>query len=167
MKKLLTFFFLLFLLVKCQNTAYAQEPHVIYIPKIHLFLPLETSPIINGQWDINDQKTAFYGQHSALPGEAGTTVVFAHAKNGLFANLVLLRTNDTITLANKTSVFVYTITNHELLYPDDISFIKTQEKNTLAIFTCFGRNDTKRIVYFGELVKVAPFPKLNPIVYEL
>lgn len=147
--------------------AFADEPKAIYISKLNLYLPIQTSPIIDGQWQINEDKTAFFGEHSSLPGQMGTTIVFAHAKNGLFANLALLRTNDTITLVNKTSVFVYTITNHELLYPDDISFIKTQKKNILAIFTCFGKNDTKRIVYFGELVKIAPFPKTNPIVYKL
>lgn len=147
--------------------AFADEPKAIYISKLNLYLPIQNSPIINGQWQISDEKTAFYGQHSSLPGKAGTTIVFAHAKKGLFAYLPLLKTEDSITLATKKSIYVYKIKYHKFLYPEDLSFIKTHGENMLAVFTCFGKNDTKRIIYFADLVKISPFPKINPVVYKL
>lgn len=171
MKLLFTVFLFSLLTFISTGQSYASEanlnPQVIYIPKLSLFLPVQTSPIIDGEWQINEDKTAFFGEHSSLPGQAGTTVVFAYAKIGLFAHLVLLKPKDTITIATKTSIFVYKITRNYLVYPQDISFIKTEGENKLAIFTCFGKNDTKRIVYFGELIKTAPFPKTNSIVYSL
>lgn len=165
MKKI--FVILLFLFTVFPKTTYAQEPQILYISKLSLYLPIKISPIINSEWQVNEDKTAFFGDRSSLPGKTGTTVIFAHAKKGLFDHLPLLKNGDTITLAAKTSIFVYTIHNRQLLLPEDITFIKTDGKNMLAIFTCFGKNDTKRIVYFADLIKVAAFPKVNPVVYKL
>lgn len=139
----------------------------IYIPKLRLSLPIQTSEIVNGQWQIDTRKTAFYGRGSSLPGNPGTTVIFAHAKDGLFDYLPLLSKDDTITISSNIAVFVYAITNRRLVNPKDLTFLQTEGENVLAIFTCFGQNETKRLVYFGKLIKTAPLPKINNTLYQI
>lgn len=143
------------------------EPQYISIPRLRLFLPVEQAQIIDEQWILSDKKTAFFGSGSALPGTSGTTVIFAHARNGLFAQLALLKTGDTIVITSKDSAFIYSIESEQLVTPLETDFIKTDGENTLAIFTCFGALDQKRIVFLGKLSKITRIPKISNTLYHI
>lgn len=138
-----------------------QTPKSIYIPKLNLFLPLQTAPVKNDEWVLNEQKTAFFGEGSALPGKTGTTAIFAHAKKGLFGKLPLLKKDDTIIVFSDTTGFQYKIKEKQLVEPNNLSFLNYNRNNQVALFTCFGKDDRKRILYTAGLITSKPISNLK------
>lgn len=138
-----------------------QAPKSVYVPKLNLFLSLQTAPIKNGAWVLNDEKTAFFGDESALPGKTGTTAIFAHAKKGLFSELPLLKKGDSILVFSDTKVFRYEIREKQLIEADNLSFLGQNKNNQVALFTCFGKNDEKRIVFTADLITSKPISNLK------
>lgn len=139
----------------------------IYIPSIQLHLPLVVAPIRDEEWQIGEEKTAFFGEGSARPGAKGTSVVFAHARLGLFANLPALLENDLIFVFSNNRVYQYSVTGREIVTPETTEFIKTHGKNDLVLFTCIGENDTHRILFFSKLIKKGKVPSLDDTLYQI
>lgn len=139
----------------------------IYIPSLSLSLAVTLAPMKNGEWQMKDTKTAFFGENSAHPGKSGTTVIFAHAKDGLFANLPLLNNDDKIAIIGKNNMYMYKIISHQLVSADETSFITRHGKNQLALFTCFGADNEKRIVFIGDLIKTTPSSNFYTRLYTL
>lgn len=144
-----------------------QMPKYIYVPKLNLFLSLQTAPIKNNEWVLNEQKTAFFGEGSALPGKKGTTVIFAHAKKGLFSKLPLLKKGDVIMVFSDAKVFRYIIREKQLVNIDDLSFLDYSKNNQVALFTCFGKNDEKRIIFTADLAQETFNLKLDNTLYQI
>lgn len=144
-----------------QSIKEVQVPKYIYIPRLNLSLSLQTAPIKNGAWVLNEQKTAFFGQGSALPGKTGTTAIFAHAKKGLFSELPILKKGDSILVFSDTKVFRYEIREKQLVEVDNLSFLDYSKNNQVAIFTCFGKNDEKRILFTADLITSKPISNLR------
>lgn len=142
-------------------------PEKIYIAKLHLFLPVTFSPIQKGEWLLTEEKTAFYGEGTASLGEEGTTVIFAHARNGLFSKLPLIKTGNAIGVISRNTLFLYTITNKKLILPHEVDFIRLSGNNQLALFTCYGFNDLHRIVFFADLVKKIDMKDLDNNLYQI
>lgn len=136
-------------------------PKYVYIPKLNLFLSLQTAPIKNGVWVLNKEKTAFFGDGSAPPGEAGTTAIFAHAKKGLFSKLPILKKGDSILVFSDAKIFRYKIKERQLIKTNDLSFFNQSKNNEVALFTCFGKNDEKRILYTADLIESKPISNLE------
>ncbi len=139
----------------------------LYIPKLSLFLPISIAPLIDDEWKINEAKTAFYGEKSSLPGMPGTTVIFAHAKKGLFATLPRLTKDDVVSILTDSQVFVYKIKESQVIAPEEVSFLRKHGDNTVVLFTCSGQNDTKRIVLFGNLFTTLAIPVPNYNLYQI
>lgn len=144
-----------------QLTKKIQTPKSIYIPKLNLFLSLQTAPIKNNEWVLNEQKTAFFGDGSALPGETGTTAIFAHAKKGLFSELPILKKGDSILVFSDVKIFRYKIKERQLTDADNLSFLGRKTNSQLAVFTCFGKDDRKRILYTADLITSKPISNLK------
>ncbi|MBI2033399.1 MAG: sortase [Candidatus Levybacteria bacterium] len=148
----------LFLLIQGSSQLFSsssqiiQESYTISIPSLRLSLPLTYAPIKNGQWVVSNQKTAFIGEGYAEPGKRGVTVIFAHAKNSLFAKLPLLREKQTVIIYSDTFTYTYKIQERKIILPSNVSFLRENSTtNTLMIFTCFGKDDTYRILYKATL----------------
>ena len=139
----------------------------IHIPSLSLSLDVTLAPRKNGEWQMTNAKTAFFGEASAHPGTSGTTVVFAHAQDGLFANLPMLNNDDKIALVTDNTVYVYNILFHQVVSADETSFITRRGKNHLVLFTCFGIDDKKRIVFIGNLIKRMSLPNLHTPIHTL
>lgn len=139
----------------------------IYIPSIQLYLPLVVAPIRDEEWQIGEEKTAFFGEGSARPGTKGTSVVFAHARLGLFANLPEVLENDQIFVFSNNRMYQYSVTKQEIVTPEATEFIKTNGKNDLVLFTCIGKNDTHRILFFSKLIKKGAIPSLGDTLYQI
>lgn len=139
----------------------AQTPKSIYIPKLNLFLSLQTAPVKNDEWVLNEQKTAFFGEGSSLPGKKGTTAIFAHAKKGLFSELPILKKGDSILVFSDAKIFRYIIREKQLVNIGDLSFLERNKNNQVALFTCFGKNDEKRILFTADLITSKPISNLK------
>lgn len=142
-------------------TKEVQQPKYVFIPKLNLFLSLQIAPVKNNEWVLNEQKTAFFGDGSARPGEAGTTAIFAHAKKGLFNELPILKKSDSIIIISDTTIFHYKIKEKQLVEPNNLSFLDYNRNNQVALFTCFGKDDRKRILYTADLITSKPISNLK------
>ena len=140
-----------------------EEPEYIRIPTLKINLPIEISRIKDDEWLFTDKISAFYGEKSAYPGMKGTTIVFAHARQGLFALLPVLKEKNMIVLKTKNMMYYYQVSEKKIINPSDVSSLskESNNKNVLAIFTCYGFGDAKRIIFFAPLQIAIP---LNNII---
>lgn len=145
----------------------SKVPKHLFIRRLNLSLPLETAFIQNGEWQVTDKKTAFYGDKSVLPGASGTTVIFAHAKNNLFAQLPLLKKEDKIFVFSDKSLFVYRVRERHIIDPDSVDLLVSSGNNTLAIFTCFGTSNARRILFLADLKETIELNGTNSILYQI
>lgn len=136
-----------------------QVPAFVEIPSLQLVLPVEVAQLQDDEWIMTDDKAAFYGQDSAFPGNPGITIVFAHARQGLFAGLPLLKDNNVIVLQTKDTLYFYQVEERKTISPLQVDFLTAGTKNrenVLAVFTCFGPGDEKRLILFAPLKQSIP-----------
>lgn len=141
------------------RTLPTEKPEFIQIPSLSLILPMQTARIQDDQWLITETPAAFFGEKSAFPGTPGTTIVFAHARQGLFADLPVLHPDNIIVLQTHTMLYFYQIKEKKIIDPTDVGFLSKpteSHQNMLVVFTCYGKADTKRIVFFAPLRGIVP-----------
>lgn len=128
-----------------------ETPIRIIIPSVSIDIPVKTAKITNGYWEIFNNE-ASYGSGTAPPGSIGNTVIFAHTRDGLFANLKKLKIQNKIYVFTKSKWFTYEVKNiHEVL-PNDISVIQNYNDETLTLFTCTGFLDSKRLIVTSKRI---------------
>ena len=123
----------------------ADTPNRIAIPAIKIDLPVVKAPVVNGYWQLSNT-TASYGEGSGYPGIAGNTVIFAHARVGLFYNLKNANIGNIIYVYTKNKKYIYRVTQITAVYPDQTDVIAPTKVDTLTLYTCTGFYDQKRLV---------------------
>ncbi len=134
-----------------QSKALENIPVKILIPKADIDLKVTPSKVVDGYWELSET-TASYGLGSGLPGSKSNTVIFAHAREGLFFNLKDVKLKDTIYVFTKNKWYQYKVNKITAVFPDQKEVIEPTKKETLTLYTCTGFNDEKRLV-------VAAIPK--------
>jgi len=130
----------------------AEVPIQIIIPSLGLNLAITPASVVNGTWEVSDTAASF-GTGSAVPGETGNTVVFAHARPGLFQPLRQLKVADSIFLLTASHWYRYSVAEIFEVTPDQTEVIYPSETPLLTLFTCSGFSDSRRLV-----VKAVPQP---------
>jgi LPXTG-site transpeptidase (sortase) family protein len=120
-------------------------PVRVVIPNAKIDDSIVVAKIINGYWELSEN-TASYGQGSGLPGQKGNTVVFAHARPGLFYNLKDVKINDEVYLFTKDKWFKYKVNKITAVYPNQVQIIAPTKNETLTLYTCTGFYDEKRLI---------------------
>lgn len=133
-----------------QAATISQQPLKIIIPSAEINLPIETAQIAYNTWEVSNNAASF-GQGTTLPGNLGNTVIFAHARDGLFGSLPLAKTGDMIYIFTAHSWYAYQITDILIVSPTDIGVIKQSEGAELTLFTCTGPQDSHRLVIKATL----------------
>lgn len=123
----------------------SQVPSRIVVPHVSIDLPVVEAPVVNGAWKLSDT-TASHGVGSALPGEDGNIVIFAHARPGLFLSLRDIKPSQTIYVLTADHWFVYQVTQTKEILPSQIEVIAPTSHETLTLYTCSGFLDSKRLV---------------------
>lgn len=121
------------------------SPVRILIPKADIDLSVTDSKIINGYWELSET-TASYGLGSGHPGEKGNTVIFAHAREGLFYNLKDVKIQDTIYVFTKDKWFKYKVNKITAVFPNQTEVIEPTKSEVLTLYTCSGFFDEKRLI---------------------
>jgi len=121
------------------------DPERIIISTAGIDLPVITAEIAFNTWEVSET-TASYGKGSTVPGNIGNSVIFAHARQGLFGALDQVKPGDQIHVFTKYDWFVYTVTELMVVLPEDTDVIKKRERSELTLFTCTGVNDSHRLV---------------------
>lgn len=120
-------------------------PVRIIIPKTDIDLKVIPAQIVNGYWELSET-TASYGLGSGHPKHASNTVIFAHARKGLFYNLKNVKTGDSIYVFTKNKWYRYKVNKITAVYPNETEVIQPTKKETLTLYTCTGFSDEKRLV---------------------
>jgi len=120
-------------------------PVRILIPHANIDLPIVSAKVINGYWELSET-TASYGLGSGLPGAPGNTVIFAHARIGLFYNLKDVKIGDTVYIFTKNKWFRYKVNKITAVYPNQTDVINPTKTQVLTLYTCTGFADEKRLI---------------------
>ncbi len=126
----------------------------IYIPNINVFLPIEIASVKHEEWTISNRKVAFLGENSAPIGSNGTTAILAHAKNKLFGLLPTLPKGGKIVIASHNKLYLYETLTKEFKEPTDVQFLAQQNQPLLALITCYGTENKKRLVVYARFLKI-------------
>ena len=144
------------------ETEVTAEPRRILIPEIGIDLDVEVSEIVNGYWEVHEDK-AGWGMGSGVPSEIGNQVIFAHARKGLFGSLDEIKVNSKVYVLSEKTVEneggtnfwnEYEVTEIKEVYPNQTEVIKpVEDKEILTLYTCSGFNDNKRLIVIAEPVE--------------
>ncbi|HYM65322.1 MAG TPA: sortase [Candidatus Sulfotelmatobacter sp.] len=121
------------------------DPLRILIPKRDIDLPIIDAKVVDGYWELSET-TASYGLGSGHPGQKGNTVIFAHARQGLFYNLKDVVLGDTIYVFTKDKWYRYKVSKITAVYPNQTDIIAPTKTEVLTLYTCTGFNDEKRLI---------------------
>ncbi len=132
-----------------QSSAEDQIPTRIIIPSVSIDLPITIAPLKNGYW-IPSETTASFGEGSSLPTGNSNTVIFAHAREGLFLPLRNVKEQDTVYVMTANSYVSYTIETITEVKPTDVYTVKPTDDKRLTLFTCSGFLDQKRLLVVAK-----------------
>jgi LPXTG-site transpeptidase (sortase) family protein len=126
---------------------------LLTIPKINLVVPIG-----EGVSDLTMQYTVAHFQNTALPGQAGNCVIAGH-RNYLwgehFNRLDELEVNDKIVLSYNQKNYTYTVTNKQVVNPEDIWVLDQTSDPQITLITCTPiRIATQRLIVNGTLTQI-------------
>lgn len=120
-------------------------PKRIVIPALGIDIKVEKAPIINGYWQVYDDK-AGWGEGSGFPGQSGNQVIFAHAREGLFLPLQSIKVGEIIYVLTDLNWYSYEVYERKEVSPNQTEVIEPTEDEILTLYTCSGYKDTKRLI---------------------
>lgn len=126
-------------------------PIRIIIPSAAIDLPVKVSHLISGVWELSDD-TASFGEGSSSPDEPGNTVIFAHARPGLFLPLKEVKLKDYIYVMTKASWHQYEVSDIREVSPSDTYVVRQTMEKRVTLFTCSGFFDSKRLVVVAKAI---------------
>lgn len=152
------------------NTSVGPEPKII-IPKINVDAPVVygAAPDVNSQRVAMEKGVAHFAVAgaSALPGQAGNTVLAGHSSNDafaaggykfIFAQNEKLQKDDVIYVNYEGTRYTYKVTSLEVVQPNEVAKIQTgNKKPMITLVSCVpvGTAD-KRLLVFAEQISPNP-----------
>lgn len=152
------------------STNVGPEPKII-IPKINVDAPVVygAAPDVNSQRVAMEKGVAHFAVAgaSALPGQAGNTVLAGHSSNDafaaggykfIFAQNEKLQKDDVIYVNYEGTRYTYKVTSLEVVQPNEVAKIQTgNKKPMLTLVSCVpvGTAD-KRLLVFAEQISPNP-----------
>ncbi|KKQ67355.1 MAG: hypothetical protein US86_C0001G0282 [Candidatus Daviesbacteria bacterium GW2011_GWA2_38_24] len=127
-------------------------PQKIAIPKINLTVSITEGGIKDNGW-ILSKTEVMYVPTSGKLGEGFNTVLYAHKRKGLFLHLNKLQKWDRIVVYDsQNKEYNFEVFSKEVVKPIEVERIKTNEENTLTLFTCDGWLDKSRLVVKAKMI---------------
>jgi len=134
-------------------------PTRVVVPSVAIDLPvrLGSYDVASQTWTL-DTSSAFYADRSVPANSSnGSTLVYGHAQQGLFARLPEITDGATAQVyTDSGKVFSYTFQSARQVTPDDTSIFSNTGAPMLALQTCSGPFDTYRTLVVFNLTKVEP-----------
>lgn len=127
-------------------------PVRILIPSLNIDLAVKEARVINGYWEVFSGVAGF-GEGSALPGDIGNQVIFAHAKKNMFLDLPKIGDGATIYVLSPSGWYNYRVVAKKEVSPSQTEVIAPTTDETLTIYTCSGFADSKRLIVIAKRVK--------------
>ena len=123
----------------------AEEPERIVVPKTSLDLAIRTSGISGNTWSTYREGATYGFGSSFINSDKGSTVIFAHAKKGLFLDINKLDKGDKVYVLSNDTWYTLEVAEKFKVKPNQISFLRSFGKRVVLV-TCNGENDEYRLV---------------------
>lgn len=136
-------------LLKVNKQKADNSPKRIIIPDIDIDLVVKEAKVVNGYWEVFSDSAGF-GSGSTYPNEVGNTVIFAHARKGLFLPLKSSVVGQKVYLLTQEKWFSYTINEVKVILPNQIEVIAPTKEAVLTMYTCSGFADSKRLIVIAK-----------------
>ena len=132
------------------------------IPKIHAQAPvvLNTDPWTESAYDENLKKGVAHAKGTSLPGDPGTSFLFAHSSgtpwemtryNTIFLRLGELSVGDEIVITRNGKEIKYKVRDKKEVEPSEVSYLLQTDKTELILQTCAPIGTSlKRLLIFAE-----------------
>jgi LPXTG-site transpeptidase (sortase) family protein len=119
---------------------------VISIPEQNIELPLETTKIKNGIWQINNSGASLLDT-ATFPKTEGKYIIYAHNTLDKFGKITGLKKGSRIYLAGKNGeIKKFEVTSTQIVNPNKVEILTEKSADTLILYTCTGLLDSKRFV---------------------
>lgn len=128
-----------------------EVPQRVIVPSVGINLEVGISEVVGGYWEVFDDR-AGWGVGSGLPGTEGNQVVFAHAREGLFAPLNAVQVGDKVYILTGIEWYEYEIDDIYEVYPDQVEVIAPTDDERLTLYTCSGYQDSTRLIVVAKRV---------------
>ncbi len=122
------------------------RPDKIYIPSLTIELPVRPTEVVAGTWQTFNDSASFGIGSAPLNMATGNTVIFAHAKSGLFKGIDKLKAGDLILARSSDIWYQFEVSRRFYVDPKDVSFLNRNFGKSLILLTCYGEDDEKRVV---------------------
>lgn len=126
------------------------QPVEIAIPSLNIKLPLSETVIKNGVWQISPLG-ASHLTSSAVPGEKGNIIIYAHNTNDRFGHIMDIKKGARIVVTSLDGKqHSYEVIKTATVSPDQIDLLLPTAFETLTVYTCTGFFDSKRFVVVSK-----------------
>ncbi|MEO6509239.1 MAG: sortase [Patescibacteria group bacterium] len=142
---------LLFIPKTVFSVTYKEPPTQIIIPSLKLSLPVHTAKVLFNTWEVHLDGASF-GDGTTIPGNKGNTVIFSHARIGLFGDLTSVKKGDLVHVLTGKDWFVYRIYDTFVVDPRRIDILEGSDKYELTLYTCTGTNWSQRFIVKASLL---------------
>lgn len=133
-------------------------PNRVVVESVGIDLPVKTGSYdaATKTWTL-DEASAFYADRSVPINDSnGSTLIYAHARFGLFAKLPEITNGSTaLVYTDSGKVFSYQFESSRQVTPDDTSIFVATGPPTLALQTCSGPFDVYRTLVLFRLKEVS------------
>lgn len=128
-------------------------PAEIIVKDVNIDLPIFAATYTNNIFETTT-KGASYLVNSAIPGEIGNTVIYAHNWWNLFGNLVHVKKGEKIVIVftDKTTK-TFTVQNTFTVPAKQVSILNPTAYAQLTLFTCTDFLDADRFVVIAKADK--------------
>jgi LPXTG-site transpeptidase (sortase) family protein len=127
-------------------------PTRIIVPSLSIDLEVKPAVVRHGYWELSPSVASF-GLGSAVPGENGNTVIFAHARKGLFLPLRQISEGARIYVLTAQKTHIYQVNKITKVNPTDTQVISPTSSEVLTLYTCTGFQDSLRLIVQATPIK--------------
>ncbi|MCL4418608.1 sortase [Patescibacteria group bacterium] len=137
----------------------------IDIPKINIKTPIVPSvdPFNEKEYKLALEKGVAQARGTVLPGEKGTTFLFAHSSdlpwritryNIAFVRLPELAMGDLITIYRNGKIYAYKVSDKKTVWPNEVGYLLDTKKTQLILQTCVPIGTSfQRLLVFAEPIQ--------------
>lgn len=127
-------------------------PEMIVIPNLAINTTVSRSNYKNGSWAESENSASYDQESASLNTTRGHTLIFAHAKTGLFSNLLNISSKDSIfILGSSNKLYEYNVSGIETVDPSEVYKMESLGDHNLTLITCQGEDDKYRLLVKATL----------------
>lgn len=132
------------------------RPQRLVIPTLDVDTVVKEVFVVDGAWQVADY-AAGYHNGTALPGNAGNTVIAGHAglRGGVFRDLGSLQPGDDVQIETGGWTYTYRVRIHKSVWPTQVEVMSSTTTPVLTLITCTNW-DTQRLIVVADLISARP-----------